>query len=245
MAGRNQVQRASLAGRKSMRSPGRATTHGRGVQREFWRKIAEGLSSYDAATACGVSEPKGSVWFRNGGGMSPLELDEPSGRYLSLQEREDIAALRAKDCGVREIARELGRAPSTISRELRRNAATRSGKLEYRASVAQWHAEQRSQRPKVAKLVANPRLRDYVQERLSGAVTDPEGRPIPGSNVPWRGRRHGRRADRRWGTSWSPEQISHRLKIDFPQDESMRISHEAVYQALYIQGRGVKSLKVV
>jgi len=77
-----------------------------------------------------------------------------------------------------------------------------------------------------------------VQARLSGAVTDAEGRPIPGPNVPWKGRRHGRRADRRWGTCWSPEQISRRLRIDFPRDETMRISHEAIYQALYVQGRG-------
>jgi IS30 family transposase len=84
----------------------------------------------------------------------------------------------------------------------------------------------------------NPRLRAYVEERLAGAVTDAEGRPIPGPNVPWAGRRYGRRADRRWGTAWSPEQISHRLVIGFPDDESMRISHEAIYQALYIEGRG-------
>jgi IS30 family transposase len=56
--------------------------------------------------------------------------------------------------GVREIAREIGRSPSTISRELRRNAATRSGRLDYRASVAQWHAEQRAKRPKAAKLAS-------------------------------------------------------------------------------------------
>jgi transposase, IS30 family len=238
MAGLNQVRRANLAGRRPMRSPGRATTHGRETQREFWRGIARGLSSYEAATARGVSEPRGSTWFRDGGGMPPLDLKEPSGRYLSLQEREDIALLKAKDHGVRAIAHELGRDPGTISRELRRNAATRTGKMEYRASVAQWHAEQRARRPKPAKLATNPRLRDYVQDRLAGTVTAPDGRPIPGPSVPWRGRRHGRRADRRWGTCWSPEQISRRLRIDFPEDESMRISHEAIYQALYVQGRG-------
>jgi len=81
-------------------------------------------------------------------------------------------------------------------------------------------------------------LREYVQHRLAGAVTDADGRPIPGPQVSWKNRRHGRRADRRWGTAWSPEQISHRLRIDFPDDESMRISHEAIYQSLYVQGRG-------
>ena len=132
----------------------------------------------------------------------------------------------------------MGRAPSTISRELRRNVATRGGQFLYRASVAQWKSEVAARRPKTAKLVSNRRLRDYVQERLAGTVVDAEGRPIPGPNVPWKGRRHGRRADRRWGVAWSPEQISHRLVVDFPDDESMRISHEAIYQALYVQGRG-------
>jgi IS30 family transposase len=161
-----------------------------------------------------------------------------SGRYLSFAEREEIALLRAQGKGVREIARAVGRDPSTISRELRRNAASRGGSLDYRAVAAQWHAERRGRRPKPAKLAADQRLRDYVQDRLAGTIIDGEGRPIPGPNVPWKGRRHGRRADRRWGTAWSPEQISRRLRVDFPDDESMRISHEAIYQSLYIQGRG-------
>lgn len=170
--------------------------------------------------------------------MPPVCLTPPSGRYLSFAEREEIALLRAQDKGVREIARLTGRDASTISRELRRNAATSGARLEYRASVAQWHAERRGRRPKVAKLAADQRLRDYVQHRLAGMITDGDGRPIPGPNVAWKGRRHGRRADRRWGTAWSPEQISRRLRLDFPDDESMRISHEAIYQSLYVQGRG-------
>ena len=139
---------------------------------------------------------------------------------------------------MRDIARRLERSPSTISRELRRNAATRGGTLQYRATVAQWKAERAAERPKVAKLAQNMRLRAYVQERLSGTVRDVQGKPILGPKVPWNGRRHGRRADRRWATSWSPEQISRRLLIDFPDDASMRISHEAIYQSLYVQGRG-------
>jgi len=157
---------------------------------------------------------------------------------LSFAEREEIAILRAQDHGVREIARRLGRDPSTISRELRRNAATRAGQRGYRASVAQWKAQQAAKRPKPAKLATNMRLRQYVQAKLSGAVTDAQGRPIAGPNVPWAGRRRGRRQDRRWGSAWSPEQISGRLKIDFPDDESMRVSHETIYQSLYVQGRG-------
>ena len=139
--------------------------------------------------------------------------------------------------GCREIARQLGRAPSTISRELQRNAALRSGRPEYRASTAQTHADRRARRPKPAKLAVNAELRAYVQARLSGAVQRPDG-SVAGPEVGWRGRRHGPRKDRRWGQCWSPEQISGRLSVDFPDDESMRVSHEAIYQSLYVQGRG-------
>ena len=111
-----------------------------------------------------------------------------------LAEREEIAILRAQGAGVREIARRLGRSPSTISRELRRNAATRGGRLEYRATTAQWHAERRARRPKVAKLAANERLREYVQDRLAGRSSAQTAQPLPGPDVRWIGRRHGRRA---------------------------------------------------
>ena len=220
-----------------MRSPGRPEPS-RAVQRAFWRLIAAGMSSEDAAAEVGVSTPVASRWFRHAGGMSPISLHEPTGRYLSFAEREEIALLRAQDHGVREIARRLGRDPATISRELRRNAATRAGKRVYRAVVAQWKAQQAAKRPKDAKLASNPRLRAYVERKLAGEVTDAEGRPIAGPNVPWAGRRHGRRQDRRWGVAWSPEQISNRLVVDFPDDESMRVSHETIYQSLYVQGRG-------
>jgi IS30 family transposase len=162
----------------------------------------------------------------------------PSGRHLSFAEREELAILRAQGRGVREIARRLGRSGSTISRELRRNAATRSGGLEYRATVAHWHCERAARRPKPAKLATNAALRTYVQDRLAGLVVTPSGAAVPGPVVSWKGRRHGPRQDRRWASAWSPEQIAHRVKLDFPDDETMRISHEAIYQALYVQGRG-------
>jgi IS30 family transposase len=176
--------------------------------------------------------------------MPPTNLTPLSGRYLSFAEREEIALLRAQKFSVQEIGRRTERASSTISRELRRNAATRSSGFEYRASTAQWHAERKSKRPKVAKLAANEALRQYVQQRLAGTIDIRKGRTV-GPAVNWNGRRHGRRQDRRWATSWSPKQISERLKLDFPDDEAMRVSHEAIYQALYLQGRGALGRELV
>lgn len=125
-----------LTGRGAMRSPG-APSLRREVERQFWEQIATGITSERAAEVVGVSQAVGTRWFRHRGGM-PLLMSKPvSGRYLSFAEREEIGLLRAQDVGVREIARRIGRSPSTVSRELTRNAATRSGKLEYRASVAQ------------------------------------------------------------------------------------------------------------
>ena len=234
----NKRRRADRAGRSRMRSPGRPPVGRREHRQRFWEGIAIGLSSQDAGVAAGVSAVVGSRWFRESGGMATVTAIPLSGRYLSFVEREEVAVLHARDCGIREIGRRLGRAPSTISRELRRNAATRGGNLEYRATTAQWHADRRARRSKVAKLAANDGLRQYVQERLAGMVTNPDGKALPGPAVRWIGRRHGRRQNRRWATAWSPEQIANRLRLDFPDDASMRLSHEAIYQALYIQGRG-------
>jgi IS30 family transposase len=235
----------ALTGRSPMKSPG-APSHRREVEREFWREIARGLLAEEAAVAVGASQAVGARWFRHRGGMPSIDLAPLSGRYLSFREREEIAILHAQGASVRQIARRLGRAPSTISRELRRNAATRGGKLDYRASVAQWKAELVAQRPKTAKLVVNDRLREYMQERLSGQVRRLDGTPVPGpSTRQWKGRGKPHRKDRRWVTAWSPEQIANRLKADFPEDESMRISHEAIYQALYVESRGALRRELV
>ncbi|MFE2094199.1 helix-turn-helix domain-containing protein, partial [Streptomyces sp. NPDC059460] len=104
----------TVTGRPAMRSPGRPPVR-RDVERAFWVKIAEGLASEDAAITCGVSPVVGSRWFRERGGMPSLQLSPLSGRYLSFAEREEIALLNAQGEGVREIARRLGRDPSTIS----------------------------------------------------------------------------------------------------------------------------------
>ena len=127
----------------------------------------------------------------------------------------------------------------------RRNAATRGGKPDYRASVAQWKAQTAARRPKPAKLAGNPRLQDYVQTRLSGQLQRPDGTVVAGPATTWKGLNKPHRADRRWATAWSPEQISRRLVRDFPDDVDMRISHEAIYQALYIQGRGALKRELV
>jgi IS30 family transposase len=178
--------------------------------------------------------------------MPPSDFEPETGRYLSFAEREEIAICRASGHGVCEIARRVGRSPSTISRELRRNAATRGGTLVYRAVIAQWHRDRRAARPKTAKLAANDQLREYVQDRLSGLIRTPDGTAVPGPpTAPWNGRNQARRQDRRWANSWSPEQIANRLPVDFADDESMRISHEAIYQALYVQGRGALKRELV
>src|SRR5215208_2124089 len=210
-------QQADRALRPAMRSPGRPMP-ARHVERAFWRLIAQGKRTEEAALESGVSTPVAVRWFRHAGGMPPLSLAEPTGRYLSFSEREEIALLKAQGRGVREIARELRRDPGTISREVR---------------------------PKLAKLAGNPRLQDYVHTRLSGQLQRPDGTVVAGPPTTWKGLNKPHRADRRWATAWSPEQISQRLVLDFPDDVDMRISHEAIYQALYIQGRGALKRELV
>lgn len=178
----------------------------RALRLRFWELIRDGKPVRAAAVGAGVSKSIGVVWFRDSGGMSPLCLDPPSGRYLSLQEREEIALGRAGGVGVREIARRIGRDPGTVSRELRRNRTLGGNDRGYRAILAASYAERRARRPKTGKLAADPRLRDVVAQMLEQRM--------------------------------SPEQIGGRLPLLFPDDPSMRVSHEVIYRALYVQGRG-------
>jgi IS30 family transposase len=245
MGTRKHKRTSCHAARPPLHSPGRPPGWRREHKQLFWGAISRGLSSEAAAAVARVSPAVGVRWFRESGGMSTVSTASLSGRYLSFGEREEIAILHAQERGVREIARRLDRSPSTISRELHRNAATRGGGFAYRATTAQWHADRRARRPKVAKLAANEALRNYVQERLAGTLKAPNGVGVPGPKTGWNGRRHGRRQDRRWVTAWSPEQISNRLPVDYPNDESMRVSHEAIYQALYVQGRGALRRELV
>jgi Helix-turn-helix domain len=179
-------QQAIRAMRGQMWSPGRPSVARREDRQRFWRAIAAGRSTEGAAGAAGVSVPVGVRWFRDGGGMPPISLAPVAGRYLSFAEREEIAILHAQHMGVRGVARQLGRSPSTISRELRRNASTRSHAVVYRATTAQWHAERRASRPKVSKLAANDALRNtcrIVLPARSQVPTAPQQRGLrcPGS----------------------------------------------------------------
>ena len=187
----------------------------------------------------GVSAVVGVRWFREGGGM-PSVIAGPVVGALPVVRRAggDRGAARPGvwSAGDRPSARSL--AVDDLE-----GASAQRGDPQRRAGVsapatAQWHADRRARRPKPAKLAVNAELRRYVQDRLSGVVQRPDGIAVDGPEVKWIGRRHGRRKDRRWAKAWSPEQISNRLRLDFADDESMRISHEAIYQSLYVQGRG-------
>jgi IS30 family transposase len=245
MATMRERQREVQLYRGQIPSPGAPTVAWREDRVRFWDAIARGERTEDAAAQVGVSSPVGFRWFRHAGGVKPFLPPMVSGRYLSFPEREDIALLKAQGLGVREIARRVKRHPSTISRELRRNASTRTWRLDYKPSIAQWHAERRARRPKVAKLADNERLRDYVQDRLAGVVCASDGREMGPDVVVRKGRGKPHRKDRRWVQAWSPEQIANRVKVDFPDDTSMRISHEAIYQALYVESRGALKRELV
>lgn len=132
------------------------------LDRRFWLGIRAGLSVEDAAVAAGMSEASGRRTLQKAGGVNPTRVAEPAGRYLSWSEREEIAALDHAGHGVREIGRQLGRDPSTISRELERGDTSRG----YRASVAQAKADTARTKPRSPKLATNLALRTEVQERL-------------------------------------------------------------------------------
>ena len=143
-------------------------------------------------------------WFRHAGGVNPRLPSTVSGRFLSFSEREDIGIWHAQRLSAREIARRLGRSPSTVSGELRRNASTRTCHLDYKASIAQWHAERRARRPRVAKLVVNDPLPQYVQDRHLGVVHTADGEVAGPAGQVWKGRNKPHRGDRRWVTGVEP-----------------------------------------
>jgi len=185
------------------------TFHGRGRPRAhrvaFWQGIRSGDSIDASAAQVGIDHATALRWFADAGGVKGNAPGPIAGRFLSFEEREEIAVGLAAGQSQRYIAARLGRSPSTISREIARNSATHYG-LGYRAVRADQKARERARRPKTAKLAADPWLRQVVQDRLA---------------------RH-----------WSPEQIAATLKQDYPDQPEMWVSHETIYQSLYVQGRG-------
>jgi transposase, IS30 family len=134
------------------------------VVQPFWAALQAGEFIADAAVAAGTYRKQGTRWVAACGGVRPRRGRDLKGRCLSFSEREEIALARARGETIRVIARRLGRSPSTISRELRRNADRDGG---YRATTAHAKAFERASRPKPAKLATNLRLREMVQDDLS------------------------------------------------------------------------------
>ncbi|PBC57078.1 IS30 family transposase [Rhodococcus sp. ACPA1] len=175
----------------------------RRVREQFWECLRAGQDTVSAACEVQVSLTQMRRWLVQVGGVRPRRPVPPSGRYLSLSEREQIDEYRRDGWTIRAIAHALGRSPSTISRELRRALSYRG---KYLASRAQRDAEARARRPKTAKLAAHAELREQVQGWL--------------------------------GEDLSPQQISHKLRREYPSRPEMWVSHESIYQALFVQSRG-------
>jgi len=188
-------------------------------RQRFWERMRAGASRAESAEAAGVADVSAWRWFIQAGGVLPPSVPEASsGRYLSIREREEIFAGIERGTSIRFIAKGLGRAPSTVLREVRRNmrhqlyrsrspfSKRRTRPWNYRPSLAQERAKRLASRPKTAKLATNAVLRDLVQAKLVKKL--------------------------------SPEQISRQLRKQFPDDPEMQVSHETIYQSIYVQGRG-------
>jgi transposase, IS30 family len=168
---------------------------------EIHRRVSQGEPHWVVAHSVGCSTKSIQRLFRRTGGFAPPAPCLSPVR-LSLAEREEISrGLQAGD-SYRQLARRLGRAPSTILREVRSNG----GRLGYRAWRAHHHALGQMRRPKLAKFVRDRQLRREVERLLA--------------------------------QRWSPQQIAQRLRLDYPTDPTMRVSHETIYRSLFVQARG-------
>lgn len=170
-------------------------------RRELWERWKRGESISEIGRALDRAPGTIHCTIRQHGGVPPRERRR-SRLALTLQEREEVSRGIAAGESARTIAARLGRAPSTVTRELERNGGRRG----YRAAEAERRAWERGRRPQRCKLAGSAALRDAVAEKLQ--------------------------------EDWSPQQISGWLKLAFPQDETMRVSHETIYLTLFVQARG-------
>jgi transposase, IS30 family len=198
-----------LAARRAA-AAGRAADHASAASRAADRVralldlLAAGMSPNQAGPAAGVSKSSAYRLHHKMGGVYRPPGTTYSDRYLDREERYEMARLREAGCSMREVGRRTGRAASTVSRELARNAGPRTS--QYQPERAHRLAWERQRRPKPSKLARNPALRTEVQQLL----------------------------DRRY----SPQQVSGRLKMLHPDDPAMRVSHETIYQSIYVYPRG-------
>jgi IS30 family transposase len=192
--------------------------------RRFWWLIRQGWSVLDAAAAVGVSERRGFVWFAQAGGMPPLQLVPGSGRHLSLADRIAIHTGLTQGLSYAAIARLIGRRTSTVTRELEAN---RLRENRPRAVPLGQRAGARGRVPE------SPNYSPWIaQQRFESRLVRPKTSKLAGNT------RLRKEVQARLKQNHSPEQISSRLVIDFPDDPEMRVSHETIYRALYVQGRG-------
>jgi IS30 family transposase len=180
----------------------------RDVQVRFWLAVRAGLPVVRACVVAGCSLPTGTEWLRQAGGVMSNGPSPRSERYLSLTEREEIAVGRAVGESIRSIARRMGRPASTISREIARNTTTTTA------------GRPLPYRASVADRMACDRGRRPKTAKLAGNT---ELRDWVQAGLTRR---------------WSPTQISATLAGEFPDRPEMRVSHETIYQSLYVQGRG-------
>ena len=193
------ARREAVAARAAAASAGAA-----GRDRALLELVASGMTLGRAAGMAGVSLTQAHRLTTRMGRVPQTPEPARGGRYLDREDRYEIARLRESGLSVRQVAARAGRSPSTVSRELRRNADPRTG--HYAPERAHSLARRRQRRPKPSRLSGNPRLRTAVQGMLNRA--------------------------------YSPEQASGRLKVLHPDDPSMRVSHEAIYQSIYVYPRG-------
>lgn len=190
--------------------------------RRFWAMLgaSEGLSA--AAEAAGASLTSGRRWLRHAGGVRPLSLADPSPYRLSLEDRERIAFGLAAGWSFTRIGQSIGRPTSTVTRETRLNMRhRRSRRVRYDGPLRgiDWQRDW-----------------EYLPGRAQLRAENAAHRPQPTKLA--QNPRLLAEVQTRLEREDSPEQIARRLVIDFPHEEEMRVSHETIYKALYVQGRG-------